>query len=66
MKTGTAVIARRTITENDVNGLVTHARRGDLGKVVHVDGLGVATVLFERSGTATIVADDEVQPLALA
>lgn len=52
-----------------------HAEEGDIGEVVHVEplanlcpgeddveGLGV-TVGFERTGTATLVLDGEVEPL---
>lgn len=42
-----------------------HARPGDLGTVETVDADGHPTVRFDRTGSATIVGDAEVEPLAL-
>lgn len=40
-----------------------HAERGDHGTVEYVDEDGYPTVFFDRTGTGTVVAHDEVEPL---
>jgi len=39
-----------------------HAEPGDVGDVIHVTEKGVPTVRLKKTGTATIVDDDEVGP----
>jgi len=40
-----------------------HAVKGDRGTVVHITDGGVATVMFDRTRTATIVCDHEIAAL---
>jgi hypothetical protein len=67
MKTQT-IMALARITEENFMGrkLWTHARKGDLGEVIHIDEEGNPTVRFFRSGTATVVAPSEYQTVAMA
>jgi hypothetical protein len=70
LREGQRVRAKHEITESGkVPGdpkakfpasLYIHAAAGDVGVVEGVDGGEVATVRFERTGTATIVGDEEV------
>lgn len=57
------VIASVDITEENFagNSLHTHAYKGDAGVVEYVDSDGCPTVRFSKSGTATIVGDQEVE-----
>jgi hypothetical protein len=58
------VIAERRVTEENFNGadVWTHAEQGERGEIVHVGDEGEVTVLWERTGTATLVSlDDEVR-----
>lgn len=54
MRVGNKVVAVEPITEQNFAGkkLHTHALRGDVGRVWHVDGDWI-TVTFERTGTTT-------------
>lgn len=38
-----------------------HATPGDIGVVVFVDEIGLPTVRFERTGTATMVGHEEIE-----
>lgn len=69
---GQRVRATRTVTESGGQGRekskfpkpsYIHARKGELGTIVGVDaGLDDAiTVAFDRTGTATIVGDTEIE-----
>jgi len=71
---GQLVVATKEITESgDCPGSKTavfpehnyiHALKGDVGEVVDLDnrqGMWLATVLFDRTGTSTLVFHDEVK-----
>ena len=61
---GVRVIALMDITEQDfpIEGdFHTHARKGDIGKVIHVGRGLIPTVLWARTQTATIVGSDEIE-----
>ena len=69
---GQIVLAMTTITEDGDSegspeaefpaGNYIHAVLGDPGEVMHLNDEGFPTVLFERTGTCTIVALDEINP----
>jgi hypothetical protein len=68
---GQRLMATAQVTENgrlpgDPNaqfpqGAYIHAEPGDVGVVEGVDD-GIPTVRFDRTGTATIVGEEEVRP----
>lgn len=64
---GTIVVATRQISEKNFAGKRehVHAKKGDRGVVLSVgdDYDDLLNVRFERTGTATIVGDDEVTVL---
>ena len=60
MKVGRRVRAEITIIEETVGADHVHATRGDMGTVVYIDERGDATVRFDRTGSATVVAPREV------
>lgn len=72
-KVGQRVRATRKVTESgDPNGhwsarfpdpMYIHACKGDFGTVEHVNDEGTPDVRFDRTGTSTIVGDDEVELL---
>ncbi len=43
----------------------THADKGELGSVVHVEPGYLPTVRFDRTNTATIVSEEEVEKLLM-
>lgn len=59
---GAEVVAVQTIIEESFAGhsQFVHALPGERGRIVEVDEDGVPTVLFDRTGTATIVDDREI------
>lgn len=71
---GQKVIATAIVTEDGESegspeaefpeGNYIHAVGGDRGEVLHLNDGGLPTVRFERTGTATLVGLDEIQPLA--
>jgi hypothetical protein len=70
---GQNVIAVQTITEDGESegsreaefpdGNYIHAVSGDMGEVLHLNEKNLPTVRFERTGTATLVGLDEINPL---
>jgi hypothetical protein len=69
--TGQKVTATRQITEagGDTVGNehakvfapdYIHANKGESGTIEHIDGDGMPTVRFDRTGTATVVGSDEI------
>lgn len=65
-KVGDKVVAVGDVLEEGFNGpgVWAHARKNDAGEVVEVDAAGWPTVLFERTGTATLCDPlTEIRPL---
>lgn len=69
MEVGTKVKATKQITESGTEGdpaavfpagAYIHAEKGDVGEVVYVEN-GNPTVRFERTGTATLVFNSEIE-----
>ena len=70
---GQKVVATAVVTEDGESegsaeaefpdGNYIHAVGGDLGEVLHLNADGLPTVRFDRTGTATLVGLDEIQPL---
>lgn len=62
MKVGDCVVAVEQIVEENFLGarLHIHAEKGDVGRVVHINGLNLPTVRFIRTRTATLCGLNEV------
>jgi hypothetical protein len=61
------VVAAKQITEENFNhkAMWVHAEKGDLGQIIHIlrpdEDAAIPTVRFRKSGTAAIVASDEIE-----
>lgn len=48
------------VNAEEVDGKYIHAEAGEMGEVIHANDNCPPTVRFERSGTATIVREEEI------